>query len=159
MSKEIKYYNFKEAIEDNDIPLFNAINKRIKKNEKIKIGKYSTGPPDILYFVREPIKKNYKKKQNKKFGSYFYIYGMDTSNLFTVEKYINNYKDTQKNFFRNSKNEFAINEILKNSKITKAVFCSYDFFIEKDFRIIFILIHGGLTCIYHVNYFFSNDIK
>ena len=52
MNKEIKYYNFKEAIEDNDIPLFNAINKRIKKNEKIKIGKYSTGPPDILYFVR-----------------------------------------------------------------------------------------------------------
>ena len=137
MSKDIKYNDFKEAIEDNDIPLFNAVNKRIKKNEKIKIGKYSTGPPDILYFVREPIKKNYKKKQNKKFGSYFYIYGMDTSNLFSVEKYINNYKDTQKNFFRNNKNESAINEILKNSKIIKAVFCSYDFFIEKDFRIIF----------------------
>ena len=137
MNKEIKYYNLKEAIEDNDIPLFNAVNKRINKNEKIKIGKYSTGPPDILYFVREPIKKYYKKKQNKKFGSYVYIYGMDTSNLFSLEKYINNYKDTQKIFFRNCKDELVMNEMIKNSKITKAVFCSYDFFIEKDFRIIF----------------------
>ena len=137
MNKEIKYYNLKEAIEDNDIPLFNAVNKRINKNEKIKIGKYSTGPPDILYFVREPIKKYYKKKQNKKFGSYVYIYGMDTSNLFSLEKYINNYKDTQKIFFRNCQNDLLLNEMIKNSKITKAVFCSYDFFIEKDFRIIF----------------------
>ncbi len=62
---------------------------------------------------------------------------MDTSNLFSVKRYINNYKYTQKIFFRNIKNESPINEVIKNSKITKAVFCSYDFFIEKDFRIIF----------------------
>ena len=39
MNKEIKYYNLKEAIEDNDIPLFNAVNKRINKNEKISYSK------------------------------------------------------------------------------------------------------------------------
>ena len=139
MNKEIKYYDFKEVIEDNDIPLFNVLHERINKNVKIKIGKYSSGLPDILYLVREPIKKNSKKKlQNKKFGSYLYIYGMDTSNLFNLEKFINNYKDIQKKLFRNNKNELnIINDKIKNSKITKAVFCSYDFFIEKDFRIIF----------------------
>ena len=137
MNKENKYYEIKEALEDKDIPLFNTINKRINKTEKIKIGKYSSGPPDILYFIREPTKKNFSKKtQNKKIGSYYYIYGMDTSNLFSVENYINDYKETAKNLFKYNKPDL-INETLKNSKITKAVFCSYDFFIEKDFRIIF----------------------
>ena len=75
MNNENKYYDLKEVIEENDVPLFNILNKRINKNEKIKIGKYSTGPPDILYFVRKPNKKiNKKKIKNKKFGSYFYIF-------------------------------------------------------------------------------------
>ena len=103
MNKEMKYsyyYDLKEAIEDSDVPLFNILKKRINKNEKIKIGKYSTGPPDILYFIREPNKKIFKKKlKNKKFGSYLYIYGMDTSNLFSVEQYINDYISIQKKFF------------------------------------------------------------
>ena len=140
MNKEMKYsyyYDLKETIEDSDIPLFNILNKRINKNEKIKIGKYSTGPPDILYFIREPNKKIFKKKlKNKKFGTYLYIYGMDTSNLFSVEQYINDYISIQKKFFRNNKDEL-IDETIKYSSITKAVFCSYDFFVEKDFRIIF----------------------
>ena len=52
----MKYYELKEIIEDKENDLFNEINKRIKKSSIIKIGKYSTGPPDILYFIREPIK-------------------------------------------------------------------------------------------------------
>ena len=156
----MKYYELKEIIEDKENDLFNEINKRIKNSSKIKIGKYSTGPPDILYFIREPIKSNkfyYNIKlkrsksqskfnktiltsSNKKFGSYLYIYGMDTSNLFSVENYINTYIEQQKKFYElydinNSNN--ALNETIKNSVVTKAVFCSYDFFIEKDFRIIF----------------------
>ena len=156
----MKYYELKEIIEDKEKDLFNEINKRIKNSSKIKIGKYSTGPPDILYFIREPIKSNkfyfnIKLKRaksqskfnktiltssNKKFGSYLYIYGMDTSNLFSVENYINTYIEQQKKFYElydlnNSNN--ALNETIKNSVVTKAVFCSYDFFIEKDFRIIF----------------------
>ena len=156
----MKYYELKEIIEDKENDLFNEINKRIKNSSKIKIGKYSTGPPDILYFIREPIKSNkfyfnIKLKRaksqskfnktiltssNKKFGSYLYIYGMDTSNLFSVENYINTYIEQQKKFYElydlnNSNN--ALNETIKNSVVTKAVFCSYDFFIEKDFRIIF----------------------
>ena len=156
----MKYYELKEILEDKENDLFNEINKRIKNSSKIKIGKYSTGPPDILYFIREPIKSNKfyfniklkrSKSQskfnktiltssNKKFGSYLYIYGMDTSNLFSVENYINTYIEQQKKFYElydlnNSNN--ALNETIKNSVVTKAVFCSYDFFIEKDFRIIF----------------------
>ena len=156
----MKYYELKEIIEDKENDLFNEINKRIKNSSKIKIGKYSTGPRDILYFIREPIKSNKfyfniklkrSKSQskfnktiltssNKKFGSYLYIYGMDTSNLFSVENYINTYIEQQKKFYElydlnNSNN--ALNETIKNSVVTKAVFCSYDFFIEKDFRIIF----------------------
>ena len=155
----MKYYELKETIEDKENNLFNEINKRIKNNSK-KIGKYSTGPPDILYFVREPIKSNkfyfniklkrsksqskfsktISTSSNKKFGSYLYIYGMDTSNLFSVENYINTYIEQQKKFYElydlgNSNN--GLNEKIKNSVVTKAVFCSYDFFIEKDFRIIF----------------------
>ena len=161
MIQEIKNYEIKEAIEDNEINLFNAINKRIKNNEKIKFGKYYVGPPDILYLVREPIKQNfyfnfklkksksqqkYKKINSpggKKFGTYIYIYGMDTSNLFSVENYINTYIEKQKKFFelnnkenKDNKDNEEINKI-NNSIITKAVFCSYDFFLEKDFRIIF----------------------
>ena len=156
----MKYYELNEIIEDKENDLFNEINKRIKNSSKIKIGKYSTGPPDILYFIREPIKSNKfyfniklkrSKSQskfnktiltssNKKFGSYLYIYGMDTSNLFSVENYINTYIEQQKKFYElydinNSNN--VLNETIKNSVVTKAVFCSYDFFIEKDFRIIF----------------------
>ena len=153
MNKEIKNYEIKEVLEDKDIPLFYSLNKRINKNEKIKIGKYSTGPPDILYFVREPFKKSYKKNsQNKKFGSYIYIYGMDTSNLFSLEKYINTYIEAQKHFFKNNTNEL-INEKIKYSKITKSIFCSYDFFIEKDFRIIFNYPEG------FDRFYFFNGIK
>ena len=109
MISEMKYYEIKESIEDNDIPFFNIINKRLKNFDKSKIGKYFTGPPDILYFIRQPIKSNYfsnfklKKSKsqtkykkniisNKAFGSFIYIYGIDTSNLFSLENYINKYK-------------------------------------------------------------------
>ena len=109
----MKYYELKEIVEDNETELFNEINKRIKSNTNIKIGKYSAGPPDILYFIREPIKskkfnfniklkksksqskynKSISTSSNKKFGSYLYIYGMDTSNLFSVtnKKIFTNY--------------------------------------------------------------------
>jgi hypothetical protein len=59
MISEMKYYEIKESIEDNDIPFFNIINKKLKNFDKSKIGKYFTGPPDILYFIRQPIKSNY----------------------------------------------------------------------------------------------------
>ena len=157
MISEMKYYEIKESIEDNDIPFFNIINKRLKNFDKSKIGKYFTGPPDILYFIRQPIKSNYfsnfklKKSKsqtkykkniisNKAFGSFIYIYGIDTSNLFSLENYINKYKEMQEKFFKIKNNVKSISTTfhrIKNSEIIKAVFCSYDFFMEKDFRIIF----------------------
>ena len=36
----MKYYELKEIVEDNETELFNEINKRIKSNTNIKIGKY-----------------------------------------------------------------------------------------------------------------------
>ena len=71
----MKYYELKEIIENNETELFNEINKRIKSNTNIKIGKYSAGPPDILYFIREPIKSkifnfNIKLKKSKSQSKY-----------------------------------------------------------------------------------------
>ena len=53
---------------------------------------------------------------------------------------VNTYIEQQKKFYElydlnNSNN--ALNETIKNSVVTKVVFCSYDFFIDEDFRIIF----------------------
>ena len=152
MKQEIKYYEIKEEIEDKEIPLFNKINKRINPNKKINISKHSTGPPDLIYFVREAIKSNsyfnfllkkksksqqkYKLSSSKKFGSYINIYGLDISNMNLVEKFINEYIEKQRNYMKYQKDNPDL-EKLKNTEITKAIFCSYDIFMEKDFRIIF----------------------
>ena len=169
MKQEIKYNGIIEAIEENDVPLYNQLNKRIADTKKIKISKYYAGPPDIIYFVREPIKQysyfGFKSKSHqkykqqtisKKFGTYHYIYGIDTSNMMSVANYINEYIDKQRKYFKKYNNNLLVeNDNLKytqlnNSKIVQAVFCSYDVFIEKDFRIIF-KFPGGFDKFYFYN--------
>ena len=53
-----------------------------------------------------------------------------------VEKFINEYIEKQRNYMKYQKDNPDL-EKLKNTEITKAIFCSYDIFMEKDFRIIF----------------------
>ena len=171
MKQELKFNGIIDALEENGVPLYNQINKRIIENRKLKLSKYSSGPPDLIYFVREPIKQHsyfgFKskshqkiKQQNitKKFGSYHYIYGIDTSNMLSVANYINDYIDKQKKFFKKYNNNNYLMENnnnlkymqLKNSTVIQAVFCSYDIFIEKDFRIIF-KYPGGFDKFYFYN--------
>ena len=171
MKQELKFNGIIDAIEENGVPLYNQINKRIIENRKLKLSKYSSGPPDLIYLVREPIKQHsyfgFKsksqqkiKQQNitKKFGTYHYIYGIDTSNMLSVANYINDYIDKQKKFFKKYNNNNYLLENnnnlkymqLKNSTVIQAVFCSYDIFIEKDFRIIF-KYPGGFDKFYFYN--------
>ena len=171
MKQELKFNGVIDALEDNGVPLYNQINKRINDNKKLKLSKYSSGPPDLIYFVREPVKQysyfGFKSKSHqklkqpnlsKKFGTYHYIYGIDTSNMMSVANYINDYIDKQKKFFKKyNNNNFLIENNnnqkynqLKNSTIIQAVFCSYDIFIEKDFRIIF-KYPGGFDKFYFYN--------
>ena len=175
MKQDIKINGIIESIEEEGVPLYNELNKRITKNKKLKIFKYSSGPPDIIYFVREPIKRNlyfsftsksksqqkYKNKSlSKKFGTYHYIYGIDTSNMTSVSNYINDYIDKQRKFFKKLNNNIDDNlkyNQLKNSTIIQAIFCSYDIFIEKDFRIIF-KYPGGFDKFYFYNGY-QNDYE
>ena len=176
MKQELKFNGIIEAIEENGAPLYNKLNKRITEHKKLKISKYSSGPPDIIYFVREPIKQysyfgfksksqqKLKKQKSNKFGTYHYVYGIDTSNMTSVSNYINEYIDKQQKYFRKYDNYNLLIENdnlkftqLKNSVIIQAIFCSYDIFIEKDFRIIF-KFPGGFDKFYFYNGF-QNDYE
>ncbi len=170
MKQDIKFNGLIESIEEDEVPLYNKLNKRITEHRKLKITKYSAGPPDIIYFVREPLKHHsyfgFKSKSSQKykqqvlsknFGTYHYIYGIDTSNMTSVANYINDYIDKQKKYFKKCTNNslFIENDNIKfsrikNSIIIQAIFCSYDTFIEKDFRIIF-KFPGGFDKFYFYN--------
>ena len=167
MKQDIKFNGIIESIEEDGVPLYNKLNKRIIPNKKIKISKYNAGPPDIIYFVREPIRhhsyfgfksksqQKYKSTISKKFGTYHYIYGIDTSNMLSVSNYINDYIERQKRYFKKyNTNMIESNSSkfsqLKNTEIIQAIFCSYDIFIEKDFRIIF-KYPGGFDKFYFYN--------
>ncbi len=147
MKQDIKFNEIIESIEEDGVPLYNKLNKRIIPNKKIKITKYSAGPPDIIYFVREPIKhhsyfgfkskstQKYTSNLSKKFGTYHFIYGIDTSNMSSVSNYINDYIDKQKKYFKKFNNNLIENDNskylnLKNTYIIQAIFCSYDIVIE-----------------------------
>ena len=170
MKQDIKFNGLIESIEEDEVPLYNKLNKRITEHRKLKITKYSAGPPDIIYFVREPLKHHsyfgFKSKSSQKykqqvlsknFGTYHYIFGIDTSNMTSVANYINDYIDKQKKYFKKCINNslFIENDNvkfsrIKNSTIIQAIFCSYDVFIEKDFRIIF-KFPGGFDKFYFYN--------
>ena len=169
MKQDIKFNGIIEIIEEEGAPLYNILNKRIVQNKRLKIFKHSAGPPDIIYFVREPIKhhtyfgfksKSQQKYKNqsfsKRFGTYHYIYGIDTSNMTSVSNYLNEYIEKQKKYFKKLQinNYIEIDNLkyvqLKNSTIIQAIFCSYDLFIEKDFRIIF-RYPGGFDRFYFYN--------
>ena len=169
MKQDIKFNGIIEIIEEEGAPLYNILNKRIIENKRLKIFKHSAGPPDIIYFVREPLKhhtyfgfksKSQQKYKNqsfsKRFGTYHYIYGIDTSNMTSVSNYLNEYIDKQKKYFKKIQinNYIETDNLkyaqLKNSIIIQAIFCSYDIFIEKDFRIIF-RYPGGFDRFYFYN--------
>jgi hypothetical protein len=96
------------------------------------------GPPDICYIVKESQSKgflNFNTKKITKIGSFHYVYGLDTSNLAYISAYISKY--IQK-----------LNT--KEFKITQSIFCIFDYFLEKDLRIL-IKFPGGIRKVFYID--------
>ena len=120
--------------------LYSVMDKRILECKSIASGSY--GPPDICYLVKESKGKSFlglglgTKKVNK-YGSYHYVYGMNSTNLAYVSCYIG--KIVQK-----------LQTINKELKITQSVYCCFDYFEQKDLRIL-IKFPGGVLKVFYID--------
>lgn len=128
----------KETVETDD--LYSIMNKRITVCKNFQIGEYNSGPPDICYIVRETQMKGFLGiggKKLPKVGAYHYVYGLNTSNVAFISAYLSKYIQTT-------------NLLMSNTKITQSIFCSFDFFYEKDLRIL-IKFPGGIRKIFYID--------
>ena len=134
-----------ETIE-NDEDLYSIMNKRILFCKNLKINKYNGGPPDICYMVRENQTKGFfKTKHGNKYGAYHYIYGLDTSNIACISTYITTYLQKKEKLIKNLN---SLNQI--NHKTIQSIFCAFDFFYEKDLRLL-IKFPGGIKKIFYID--------
>ena len=97
--------------------------------------------PDLCYLVKETQTKNIlnilsKPKKPIITGLYHYIYGLNTSNVALISAYITKYIHKKHNKI--------------NYRITQSVFCVFDFFFEKDLRIL-IKFPGGVKKIFYID--------
>jgi hypothetical protein len=138
MLQEFFINEVEENIENDE--LYTVMNQRINnfKNYLDKDEENTYGPGDICYLVKEIQTKGFlglRGKKVSKIGSYHYVYGLDTSNISYISAYIS--KFIQK-----------INS--PNSKITQSIFCVFDYFHEKDLRIL-IKFPGGIRKIFYID--------
>lgn len=118
--------------------IYSIMNKRIYYCKGLKENPEPLGPPDICYLVKETQNKSFLgfgTKKNVKIGCYHYIYGIDTSNIAYISAYISKY--IQK-----------LN--LTNCKISQSIFCVFDYFLEKDLRIL-IKLPGGVRKVFFID--------
>ena len=97
--------------------------------------------PDLCYLVKETQSKNIlnilsKAKKPSIVGLYHYVYGLNTSNVALISAYITKYIQKKHNQI--------------NYRITQSVFCVFDFFFEKDLRIL-IKFPGGVKKIFYID--------
>ena len=138
MLQEFFVKDLAETIENDDI--YNIMNKRMFYCKNLENSSEPLGPPDICYLVRESQSKSFfglKSKKITKIGCYHYIYGLNTSNVAFISAYISKY--IQKVHFHNS-----------NYKISQSIFCVFDYFLEKDLRIL-IKFPGGIRKIFYID--------
>ena len=151
MLQEFYVKNLKETIENND-EIYQIMNHRMtyfsKNNNtnsqnQINKRKYMDilNIPDLCYLVKETQTKKIlnilsKNKKIVKTGLYHYVYGLNTSNVALISAYISKY--IQK------KHHPA------NYRIIQSVFCIFDFFFEKDLRIL-IKFPGGVKKIFYID--------
>jgi hypothetical protein len=131
------YVNDIEEINETD-EIYNIMNKRILYCKNTNTADEPYGPPDICYVVKESQSKNFLgfgSKKVSKIGSYHYVYGLDTSNLAYISAYISKYIQKQNT---------------KDYKITQAIFCIFDYFLEKDLRIL-IKFPGGIKKVFYID--------
>lgn len=115
------------------------MNKRMLYCKNLETSDEPIGPLDICYLVRESQSKNFlgiKSKKVSKSGAYHYVSGLDTSNVAYISAYISKY----------------IQKIPSqtNIKVTQSIFCAFDYFLEKDLRIL-IKFPGGIRKIFYID--------
>ena len=143
MLQEFQVKNIKETIENND-ELYQIMNHRMtyfSKQSNSKTYLEILKIPDLCYLVKETQSKNIlnilsKAKKPSIVGLYHYVYGLNTSNVALISAYITKYIQKKHNQI--------------NYRITQSVFCVFDFFFEKDLRIL-IKFPGGVKKIFYID--------
>lgn len=118
--------------------IYRIMNKRIYYCKGLKDNEEPLGPPDICYTVKESTNKGFLgfgNKKSVKIGCYHYVYGIDTSNIAYISAYIS---------------KFIQKLNLTNCKISQSIFCVFDYFLEKDLRIL-IKLPGGVRKVFFID--------
>ena len=151
MLQEFYVKNLKETLENND-EIYQIMNHRMtyfSKNttntqNQTKQKKFMDilNIPDLCYLVKETQTKKIlnilsKNKKIIKTGLYHYVYGLNTSNVALISAYISKYIQKKHNN-------------PTNYHIIQSVFCIFDFFFEKDLRIL-IKFPGGVKKIFYID--------
>ena len=141
MNQEYFLNQVEENIESEE--LYTIMNKRLLYCKNLESSDETYGPADICYLVKESQNKGFlglgAKKVSRQ-GCYHHIYGLDTSNIAYVSAYISKYI---------SKN--TVNSKEKDSvKIIQSIFCVFDYFLEKDLRIL-IKFPGGIKKVFFID--------
>ena len=149
MLQEFYVKNLKETLENND-ELYQIMNHRMtyftkNQNSQNQVNKKKfmdiLSTPDLCYLVKETQTKKIlnilsKNKKIIKTGLYHYVYGLNTSNVALISAYITKYIQKKHNQV--------------NYRIIQSVFCIFDFFFEKDLRIL-IKFPGGVKKIFYID--------
>ena len=143
MLQEFQVKNITETQENAD-EIFQIMNHRLtyfSKQSNTKNFFEILNIPDLCYLVKETQSKNFinilsKSKKPILVGLYHYIYGLNASNVALISAYITKY--IQKKHNQN------------NYRITQSIFCVFDFFFEKDLRIL-IKFPGGVKKIFYID--------
>src|SRR5690349_17698193 len=136
----LKEFHINEIIEKQESDdLYGIMNERIPYCKNVETSDEPFGPPDICYIVKESQSKGFLGiggKKTTKVGAYHYVYGLDTSNVAYISTYILIYIKKL--------------NIPSNIKITQSIFCIFDYFLEKDLRIL-IKFPGGNRKVFYID--------
>ena len=143
MLQEFQVKNLSETLENSD-EIYQIMNHRMtffSKQPNLKNYLEILKIPDLCYLVKETQTKNIlnilsKAKKPVITGLYHYVYGLNTSNVALISAYITKYIQKKHNQI--------------NYRITQSVFCVFDFFFEKDLRIL-IKFPGGVKKIFYID--------
>jgi hypothetical protein len=136
MLHEFNISEIEEIIEQDEI--YTIMNKRIFYCKNLASSDMVFGPADICYLVKESHTKGFFGIGGKKVvkqGCYHYVYGLDTSNIAFISVYIS---------------KFIHKLPSSNFKVTQSIFCIYDFFLEKDLRIL-VKFPGGVRKVFYID--------